>query len=66
MWRAASARRWRRGIWVVSDRFANSTMAYQGYGQGVPRGIFDALAGVALEGLRPDLTLVLEIGPGKA
>lgn len=53
------------GAWVISDRFADSTMAYQVYGQGVPRAVFDALAGVALEGLVPDLTLVLDIGPGE-
>jgi dTMP kinase len=53
------------GAWVISDRFADSTMAYQVYGQGVARGVFDALAAVALEGLRPDLTLVLDIGPGE-
>ncbi|WP_043335359.1 dTMP kinase [Belnapia moabensis] len=51
------------GRWVVSDRFADSTLAYQCFGQGVPRHVFDALAAVALEGLRPDLTLVLEIDP---
>jgi dTMP kinase len=51
------------GTWVVSDRFADSTLAYQCFGQGVPRRVFDALAAVALEGLRPDLTLVLEIDP---
>ena len=49
------------GIWVVSDRFADSTLAYQGSGQGVPRDVFDRLAAVALEGLAPDLTLVLEL-----
>jgi dTMP kinase len=51
------------GTWVVSDRFADSTLAYQCFGQGVPRRVFDALAAIALEGLRPDLTLVLEIDP---
>ncbi len=50
------------GIWVISDRFADSTLAYQCYGQGVPRAAYDALAALALEGLAPDLTLVLEIG----
>lgn len=53
------------GIWVVSDRFADSTLAYQCFGQGVPRAVFDAIAGVSLEGLKPDLTLVLEIAPGE-
>ncbi|SDB49085.1 dTMP kinase [Belnapia rosea] len=51
------------GTWVVSDRFADSTLAYQCFGQGVSRSVFDALAAVALEGLKPDLTLVLEIAP---
>ncbi len=51
------------GLWVVCDRFADSTLAYQCFGQGVPRAAFEALAGVALEGLRPDLTLVLDIAP---
>ncbi len=51
------------GTWVVSDRFADSTLAYQCFGQGVPRHVVDALAAVALEGLRPDLTFVLEIAP---
>ncbi|MFC7539009.1 dTMP kinase [Siccirubricoccus deserti] len=52
------------GIWVVCDRFADSTLAYQVHGQGVPRAAFDAIAGAALQGLRPDLTLVLDVPPG--
>jgi len=51
------------GIWVVCDRFADSTLAYQCFGQGVPRDVWEALAGVTLDGLRPDLTLVLDIAP---
>jgi dTMP kinase len=51
------------GTWVVCDRFADSTLAYQGYGQGLPRAVWDALAALALEGLRPDLTLVLDLSP---
>lgn len=50
------------GIWVVSDRFADSTLAYQCFGQGVPRTVWEGLAAIALEGLRPDLTIVLDIG----
>ena len=53
------------GTWVISDRFADSTMAYQVYGQGVSRAVFDTLAALTLEDLRPDLTLVLDIGPGE-
>ena len=51
------------GQWVVCDRFADSTMAYQVFGQGVPRPVFDALARVALDGLVPDLTLILDLPP---
>ena len=51
------------GMWVVCDRFADSTLAYQCFGQGVPRAVWDKLAEVALDGLRPDLTLVLDIAP---
>jgi dTMP kinase len=48
------------GMWVVCDRFADSTMAYQGYGQGADRAAIATLTG--LLGLRPDLTLVLDVG----
>ena len=50
-----------RGAWVVCDRFADSTLAYQCFGQGVPRSVWDALAEVALGSLRPDLTVVLDL-----
>ena len=45
-------------MWVVCDRFADSTMAYQGYGQGADRATIAALTG--LLGIVPDLTLVLD------
>ncbi len=44
---------------VVCDRFANSTMAYQGYAQGGDRKTIATLTD--LLGLRPDLTLVLDL-----
>lgn len=46
---------------VLSDRFADSTLAYQCHGLGLPRAVWDRLAEVTLEGLRPDLTLVLDL-----
>ncbi|MBE9605951.1 dTMP kinase [Acetobacteraceae bacterium H6797] len=49
------------GIWVVCDRFADSTLAYQGYGLGLDHGVWRRLADLALEGLTPDLTLVLDL-----
>ena len=51
------------GMWVVCDRFADSTRAYQCHGQGVPGEVYRRLAELALEGLQPDLTLVLDIPP---
>lgn len=48
------------GGWVVCDRFADSTLAYQG-AQGLPREVWARLADVALEGFGPDLTLVLDL-----
>ena len=50
-----------RGAWVVSDRFADSTMAYQGYGQGVDQADLERLYQVAVGDFAPDLTLVLDL-----
>src|ERR1700679_8334 len=47
------------GTWVVCDRFHDSTMAYQGYGQGFDRGMIEALG--TMVGIVPDLTLVLDL-----
>ena len=43
----------------MCDRFADSTMAYQGYGQGADRTMIATLTG--LIGLVPDLTIVLDV-----
>ncbi len=48
------------GAWVVCDRFTDSTRVYQGTA-GVARELLVALEQVALDGLAPDLTLVLDI-----
>jgi dTMP kinase len=47
------------GTWVVCDRFFDSTLAYQGYGQGADRGFIASLIG--LLGIAPDLTIVLDV-----
>jgi dTMP kinase len=47
------------GTWVVCDRFFDSTMAYQGYGQGADKALIAALT--RLVGLAPDLTVVLDV-----
>ncbi len=47
------------GTWVVCDRFYDSTMAYQGYGQGADRDMIAALT--QMLGMVPDVTLVLDV-----
>ena len=51
------------GKWVVSDRFSDSTIAYQGYGRGLPLDILKDMNNFACEGLKPDLTLLLDVTP---
>lgn len=48
------------GKWVICDRFADSTRVYQGEG-GVPSDYLDALETVAVDGIRPDLTILIDI-----
>ena len=50
-----------RGAWVICDRFADSTMAYQGYGLGLGRALIEGLYALAVGDFRPDLTLILDI-----
>ena len=50
-----------RGAWVVSDRFADSTRAYQGYGHGLDLESLDRLYEVAVDGFHPDLTIILDL-----
>jgi dTMP kinase len=50
-----------RGEIVVSDRFAPSTLAYQGYGAGVDLPLLRRLEDLATAGLRPDLVLLLDV-----
>ena len=49
------------GTWVVSDRFSDSTFAYQGYGRGLPLDVLRLANDFACEGLRPDLTVLLDV-----
>lgn len=50
-----------RGEWVLSDRFCDSTFAYQGFGRGMNVAELQAINGFATGGLMPDLTLLLDI-----
>ena len=49
------------GTWVVCDRFADSTRAYQGVAGGADPALIRALEDHVLAGLAPDLTLVLDL-----
>lgn len=48
---------------VISDRYADSTLAYQGYGHGTDRVALRQLLDFATGGLWPDLTILLDIPP---
>jgi dTMP kinase len=52
------------GMWVVCDRFFDSTMAYQGYGQGADRGMIAALTEMLR--LTPDVTVILDVSEAVA
>ncbi|MEQ8195692.1 MAG: dTMP kinase [Rhodospirillales bacterium] len=49
------------GKWVVSDRFADSTLAYQGYGHGLDHGVIKKLYELVVGDFKPDLTIMLDI-----
>jgi dTMP kinase len=51
------------GKWVISDRFSDSTLAYQGYGRGLPLKVLEETNTFATGGLKSDLTLLLEVSP---
>jgi dTMP kinase len=52
-----------RGAWVVCDRFADSTRAYQGAAGGTDPALIAALEAQVLDDARPDLTLVFDLDP---
>jgi dTMP kinase len=51
------------GTSVVADRYADSTIAYQSYGLGVPLEVTRCLAEIATDGLKPDVTIYVDITP---
>lgn len=53
------------GFWVLSDRFADSTVAYQyyGYNKKVPMETLDALYKITVGDFKPDLTIVFDLDP---
>lgn len=51
------------GSWVISDRFHDSTRAYQGLTGGVETKLIDAIEELALDGYAPELTIVMDMDP---
>lgn len=51
------------GKWVLTDRFADSSVVYQGVARGLGRALVEKLNAIATAGLKPDLTFVLDVPP---
>ena len=49
------------GYLVLSDRYADATVAYQGAGRGFTRELIAEVVGLATGGLKPDLTLIFDV-----
>ena len=50
-----------KGVWVISDRFSDSTMVYQGFGKGLDLDFIRKLHHLTLGKIYPDITLILDI-----
>ena len=54
-----------KGNIVIADRFSDSTVAYQGGGRGLDKEMIRTLNDLATDGLKPDLTILVDIDPAK-
>lgn len=52
-----------KGRWVLCDRFYDSTLAYQGFGRGFDIPQLRSLNDFAVDHLKPDLTLLIDVSP---
>lgn len=50
-----------KGQVVITDRFSDSTVAYQGYGRGIDMSLIASLDSIATNGTKPDLTLLFDL-----
>lgn len=55
-----------RGAYVISDRFSDSTIAYQGYGRGLSLKFINLANDFACEELKSDITFLLQVDPAVA
>ncbi|SDI94708.1 dTMP kinase [Pseudomonas abietaniphila] len=51
------------GVIVICDRFTPATIAFQHYGRGLPLDLVQAINGIALNGFKPDLNIILDLDP---
>jgi len=56
----------KRGTIVLCDRFQDSTLAYQGFGAGLDTGLIAEIGSFVRDGIKPDLTLLLDFGQSRA
>lgn len=54
------------GTWVICDRYADSTYAYQAAGRGLDAALVKKANALGTQGLSPDLTLLLDMEPAQA
>lgn len=50
---------------VITDRFSDSTVAYQGFGRGIDLSLIEAVDKVATGGFKPDITILLDLDPDR-
>lgn len=55
----------KKGMVIICDRYADSTVAYQGYGRGLDMNVVTAVNKVGMQGLLPGLTILLDIPVAK-
>jgi len=54
------------GYWVLSDRYVDASMAYQGYGRGVDVSLIDQLNNMVINQHMPNLTVLIDMDPALA
>ena len=50
-----------QGIWAITDRFFDSTFAYQGFGHGIDLSELETIHSISLEKFKPDLSILLDL-----
>ena len=55
----------KKGIWVICDRFRDSTIAYQGYGNGIKKNVLEMMQNSIFNNFHADLTIILDMHVNK-